>query len=101
MKTTVQKVKIEADAHTMTNLEYETTGPMGGDTDHGGKTNLVLNLGHGAHVMINDKKIKDHSNLDPLKINIQVTGDWEMLGLEQALQKLGEMLPNPSELEKD
>ena len=90
MKTLIQKVRIDGPAHTSTSLEYETTGPMGGDAAHGGKTNLVLNLGSGAMVSINDKIVTDDYDSQPMKINIQVAGDWEILGLKQALRKLGE-----------
>jgi hypothetical protein len=81
MKTLIQKARIDGPAHTLTSLEYETTE---------GKTNLVLNLGHGAQVSINDKNVTDGHDLEPLKIDIQVSGDWEMLGLKQVLRKLGE-----------
>lgn len=90
MKPPMQKVIVESDPHTETCIEYATTGLMGGDSNAGGKSELVLKIGHGAHLVVNGKTI--HDDVTPVKISIQVAGDWEMQGLEQGLHSLSESL---------
>jgi hypothetical protein len=77
-------------------IDYNTTGPMGGDSGHGAYTLLKFYIDTGAtHVLIKDEKGKllfDGNNINstgPVSIEISVGGDWEAAGFTKNLKLLG------------
>lgn len=76
-------------------IRMTSTGPQGGDSGHGGWTKLTLNFrGGDAAIRVRDRDghaLLDTDKLDepPGQIEIMVRGDWEMIGLELALRRIG------------
>jgi hypothetical protein len=72
-------------------LEYQTTGPCGGDAGHGGVTTLTLKFDSGAtNLVVRDWRGDVVFRTDePVNLELQVLGDWEMEGLDRALKRLG------------
>jgi hypothetical protein len=93
-QTQVIQIKPEISEHI--GIDYETTGPMGGDSGHGAYTKLKLFIRNGAtDVTIRDesgKIIFDGSNINSsggATVEISVGGDWESAGFTKNLKLLG------------
>lgn len=59
-------------------IVYKTTGYMGGDAGHGGRTSVTFSC---------DNEFNIYKKND--KVTIEVCGDWEKQGLDEALVSLG------------
>lgn len=75
-----------------------STGPQGGDAGHGGEATIEIILpSTGALVVVENGKgetvfEKQPHEVQEHKISITVFGDWELTGLENAVQILGDLL---------
>lgn len=77
-------------------VDYETTGPQGGDAGHGGETKLTLRFESGSRqvrILEADGGVmfdtEASHNWEPYEVEITVRGDWEMAGFDLALKQLG------------
>jgi len=79
-------------------VRFISTGPQGGDAGHGGEATIEIILPTtGALVVVENDKgetvfEKQPHEVQEHKISITVFGDWELTGLEDAIQILGDLL---------
>lgn len=79
-------------------VRFISTGPQGGDAGHGGEATIEITLpSTGALVSVENSKGETVFEKQPYevqehKISITVFGDWELSGLENAIQVIGDLL---------
>ena len=77
-------------------LFFQTTGTQGGDAGHGGEASIgALLPSTGAHVHV--KSSSGETLFDGMvygegTVYLTVFGDWELMGLEEAILELAEMI---------
>jgi len=100
----MKNIRVQASPYTLTSLEYATTGSMGGDAGHVGRSKLKLSLGNGAKIRVmqmnadtqkvTQKLFESDENPQPMQICLEVAGDWELQGLDEVLSGLNSALNN-------
>lgn len=79
-------------------IRFFSTGSQGGDAGHGGEATIEIILpSTGALVSVENSKGETVFERQPHevqehKISITVFGDWELSGLENAIQVIGDLL---------
>lgn len=88
---------VEGDMPEHISARFETTGPQGGDTGHGGSATLEFEIESGDYTIeIADGKgrtIYSHEGYGAGRVvRITARGDWELGSLAAALVSLGQQL---------
>ena len=93
-QTEIIQIKPEISEHV--GIDYETTGPMGGDAGHGAHTKLKVYIENGSmdvtimtemgKVIFDGKNINSHGGV---VVEISANGDWESAGFTKNLKLLG------------
>lgn len=87
-------VKVIGDMPEHCDIQFNTTGTMGGDAGHGGNSSIRISQEGGAsQINIDKNDVELFTNDDNgIDITFTVSGDWEMYGLVAALIRLGDKL---------